>query len=314
MLNKHWKFPHFIEFVVCFTFIGFLSLWAITYFSKKMRIITSALVNQPAAKRTNLLYFRYCTNSVVYVFVPLGIAIIFGTCGCLMFKAISLTPTLIWILILFFLVVYISIIGYLQYIILAIYISNLAHSREVYRHLPKTAVGFIPARLEWLQEITKLSHIYRNCFFTLGGAYILAFGAFCWLPEMQADTTIFAFYLLWGIIFVVIVLLFPIVSVLEYKWIKKIVENLKTNYIKDLTLENKLDAKNEFNPTSPSFKRLVKMLCATQIINSKDYPIKSAWTTCYAAILAILNLAATLLTIAQGVASISNVIPQFFLH
>lgn len=312
LLNLYWNFPHFIEFVICFIFIGLLSLWAITYYSKKMGRITSALINQPAAKKTNLLYFRYHTKSIVFVLVPLGTVIVFGTGGCSMFKAISITPTFIWILILFFFVVYTSIIGYLQYIFLAVYICNLAHSRKDYRNLPKTAVGCIPAQLEWLQDLTKLSHTYRNCFFTLGGEYILAFGAFCWLPEMQADKTTVAFYLLWVIIFVVIVLLFPVVSVLEYKWIKKIVECLKSTYIKDLSLEKELNAKDELNHTPDSFHRLVQMLCATQIINSKDYPLKSAWATFYAAFLALLNLTATLLTLTQGLSSILNGFPQIF--
>lgn len=312
VLNRYWRFPHFIEFVICLVFIGSLSLWAITYYSKKMRRITSSLANQPAAKRANLLYFRYCTDSIIYIFAPLGIVIVFGAGGCFMFGAISLTPTLFWILILFFLVVYTSIIGYLQYIALAVYIRNLAHSSEDYRQLPKTSVGCIPAQLEWIQELTKLSHTYRTSFFTLGGAYIFTFGAFCWLPEMQANTTSIAFYLLWGIIFVVIVLLFPIVSILEYRWIKKIVENLKVNYIKDLAVEKRIDAKFDLNPISPSFQRLVQMLCATQIINSKDYPLKSAWATCYAAFLTILNLTATLLTVVQGLSTISIVLPQIF--
>ncbi len=229
-----------------------------------------------------------------------------------MFGAMEITPTLVWVLILFFFIVYISIIGYLQYVVLAIYIHNLAQSSGDFRKLPKATIGCIPAQLDWLQDLTKLSHTYRSSFFTLGSAYISAFSAFCWLPEMLADTTSTSFYVLWGIILVVIVSFFPLISILEYKWIKKIVEQLKVSYIKDLTSEKKLDPKLKVTPISPSFQRLLQMLCATQIINSRDYPLKSSWATCYAAFLTLLNLSATILTIAQGISTIVTDLPQIF--
>lgn len=311
--NRRWEFPYFVGFSSCFFFIGALGLWAITHYSKQMRKIVSSLANQPAAKKANSFYFRYCSESIMYIIIPLLIVLIFGIGGCSMFGAIEITPTLIWVLILFFFVVYTSIIGYLQYVILAIYIYNLAHGSGNYRKLPKATVGCIPAQLDWLQELAKLSHTYRTCFFTLGSAYILAFGAFCWLPEMCADTTSIAFYCLWGIIFVVIVSFFPLISILEYGWIKTIVEQLKISFIKDLKTENQIEAKLKVAPLAPSFQRLVQMLCATQIINSKDYPLKSAWATSYAIFLAILNLSATLFTIMQGISAIVAGFPQFFL-
>lgn len=311
-LNYKWKFPRFFEFVFCFYFIGVLGLWAITYYSKKIKRITAALADQPTAKKANAFFFRYCAESDAYIICPLLIVLAFGIGGCSMFGAMEITPTLIWVLILFFFVVYISIIGYLQYVVLAIYIHNLAQGSGDFRKLPKATVGCIPAQLDWLQDLTKLSHTYRSSFFTLGSAYILAFGAFCWLPEMLADTTSIAFYALWGIILVVIVSFFPLISILEYRWIKKIVEQLKVCYIKDLTSETKFNPKLNVTPISPSFQRLVQMLCATQIINSRDYPLKSAWATCYAVFLTLLNLSATILTIAQGITTIAADLPQIF--
>lgn len=311
-LNYKWEFPHFFEFVLCFSFIGILCLCAITYYSRKINKITAALADQPAAKKANAFFFRYGKESYVYIICPLSIVLIFGIGGCSMFGAMEITPTLIWVLILFAFVVYISIIGYLQYVVLAIYIHNLTRGSGDFRKLPKATVGCIPAQLDWLQDLTKLSHTYRSSFFTLGSAYILAFSAFCWLPEMLAETTSPAFYVLWSIILVVIVFFFPLISILEYRWIKKIVEQLKVSYIKDLTSEKKLDSKFKVTPISPSFQRLIQMLCATQIINSKDYPLKSAWASCYAVFLTLLNLSATILTIAQGITTIATDLPQIF--
>lgn len=173
---------------------------------------------------------------------------------------------------------------------MAIYIRNLATGSGKFRKLSKSMAECFPAQLDWLQELTKLSHTYRSCFFTLGSSYIITFGAFCWLPEMQANTSSPAFFVLWGIIFVVIVLLFPVVSILEYMWIKRIVEHLKSSYIEDLEAESRLSLKASTHVLSPSTERLAQALYAMQIMNSRDYPLKSAWTSCYATVLSIFNV------------------------
>lgn len=72
-----------------------------------------------------------------------------------MFGAMEVAPTLIWVLILFSFVVYISIIGYLQYIVLTIYIHNLAHCSGDYCILPKAAVGCIPAQQNFNKKIKR---------------------------------------------------------------------------------------------------------------------------------------------------------------
>lgn len=307
ILNNRWRFPCFIEFSISFGFIGILAFNSIVHFSKEIRKTTSVLANQPAAQKANLVYFRYCKNSKIYIFAPIAIVLIFGISGCSMFGALTLSPSFFWVMVLFVLVVYISIIGYLQYVVLAIYIYNLASSSKHYNNLPKTSVGCSPAQVSWLVDLTRLSHTYRSRFFTLGSSFIFAFAAFCWLPKMHVDTSSIAFYLLWGIILIVVVMFFPIVSLLEHKWIKEIVSKLKNDYIKDLTIENKLAQKaREYSEIySNQLAVFAQIMCTNQIINSRDYPIKSLGATFYATCLSILNLIATLVTIIQGITAIS---------
>lgn len=311
-LERWWPFPYFYGFASIFLFIGMLGLWATAYFSRKMRNITAAVANQPAAKKANIFYFSYCQKSWIYFWGPWSIIIIFGVGAISIFGALQLTPTLLWMVILFSMVVYISIIGYIQYIVLAIYISNFSHGSGEFKYLPKSIVEYVPIQLEWIQELTRLSHTYRSAFFTLGSAYTIAFGAFCWLPKMQTNSQSPWFFLLWGIILIAIVLLFPIISVLEYQWIKRIVEQLKIYYIHDLTVEKKMVQKIETPQISPPFQRLVQILCATQILNSSDYPIKSTWETGYAAFLSLINLLAALASIIQGIPTLGNVFPHVF--
>lgn len=311
-LYQKWSFPRFFEFVFIFTLIGAIAFLSVMHFSKEITRIVAVVADQPGAKIANRIYHLYCLDSLLYILAPLTIILVFGIGGCSMFGAMSLNPTLIWVLTLFFFVVYISIIGYLQYIVLFIYIWKLASGSGKYKRLPKSMVECIPARLEWIQRLTKLSHTYRNSFFTLGSAYIIAFGAFCWLPEMRANTSVPAFYLLWGIIFVVIVLLFPTASILEYRWIKQIVGHLKSSYIEDLVSESKINRKTSAVILSPPAERFVQTLCAMQIMNSMDYPIKSIWANCYAALVSIFNFGAAAATIIQTVPNLSSVFPQTF--
>ena len=87
---------------------------------------------------------------------------------------------------------------------------------------------------------------------------------------------------------------------LEVHWIKTIVQHLKNDYIKDYEQEIQLcniglstAHKNAIS------QQLEKIIFVNQIINSKDYPISSVWTTIYAATLSIFNFGAAIATIIQ---------------
>lgn len=310
LLERKWHFPHFYLFSILFLLIGWLCLWAIAYFEKTITTISTSLSNQPKARKANYFLYRHCLESPLYILVPLAIVITFGIGGLSMFGAMTVDPTLIWVIVLFAVVVYVSIIGYLQYIVLAFYIWKLTRGTGKYQYLPKTMAECIPAQLEWLQSLTKLSHSYRSAFFALGSAYIVAFSSFCWLPEMFAKTTSCAFYLLWGIIFVVIVMLFPAVSILEHYWIKQIVQQIKLSYLEDMEAENKLKGSRETVIFSPATERLAKTLCAIQIINSSEYPLKSRGAACFATVMSVFNFGASAATIIQVVPALSSVFLQ----
>lgn len=309
IFDRIWEFPRFYEFGMLFVFIGALVRWATIHFSRKMSKIAAALSNQPAAKKANSFFFRYCTKSVIYIVCPTITVLVFGIGGCAMFGALNITPTLIWILILFSCVVYQSIVGYLQYVSLAMYIYNLAHGTGTFCNISKEQVGCIPAEIEWLQTLTKLTHTYRNAFFTLGSAYIVAFGAFCWFPEMKVNTSSCIFYILWAIIFAAIVFFFPIVSLFEYLWIKEIVSRLKKSCIQDLHRERSISENSKGPFISPASQNLLQLICETQIIMSKDYPASSHLATCYAVLLGTLNFGTAVFSFLQGVTTVLLQIP-----
>lgn len=283
-------FPYFFLFVALFLFIGFVSVFSERHYCKEINAIVLG-TKMPSVSR----YFMETsgTTSFLYFLVPMMTLLIFGIGGCSMFGALKWTVTFFWILVLFSIVVYISIIGYLQYVFLAIYIAKLSKYEERYDVNDKHEAGYVPADGEWIKRLTILTHHYRSVFFTLGAAYIGAFACFCYLPVMHADRNGYAFYALWLIIFIAIVITFPVVTLFERFWIKKIVEKQKKAYISDLKREYKILSTADRS----ALPNLVKSIRVRQILDSKDYPIVSLWSTGYAALLSALNLLAAIVTI-----------------
>ncbi len=307
----NWKspFPCFYPFITLFLIIGITCLLAEWHYCKEIEEICFLLRPQKGALGANFFMNGQGTCSIVFVVFPIAIVLIYGIGGCRMFGSLEFTFTLIWVLILFAIVVFVSIVGYIQYIFLAGYISKLSCSKERYTKLDKKSANYIPANITWIQKLTKLTHFYRAVFFTLGCFYILAFGCFCFLPDMKARRSSVWFYILWFIIFIAIVLAFPIVSLLERKWIKKIVQCLKESYISDLEKECAILKKSNANQLAS----IMVSISTRQIWDSKEYPFHAAWGNIYAAIVSMINFIATLTTICTDTLSFIGELQRFFL-
>ena len=302
-INSHYTFPHFCLFTSLFMAIGTIVFLCLYYFSKQLPKLVNVLAIQPGARSANVFYYKWVKKTSLYIVVPVAIVLIFGIGGCKMFGALKITPTLYWILCLFSIVVYISIVGYLQYVFLFLYVIKLANSKDIYTNIQHDLAEYIPAELEWLQDLTKLCHIYRSVFFTLGSIYIVAFGLFCFLPKMATNINTPWFFILWGIISIAIVIVFPITTLIEQKKTKSIILRLKKTYVRDLV--NELNSKSSMNETSleTSQRRFFETMYTAQIMNSKDYPIQSLGNAIYTISLTILNMATSLITVIQGLST-----------
>lgn len=309
IINLIWYFPYHYFFAVTFTIILSIAIYALKSISEKLNEVTTDLADQNRAVKANHMYLIHCRKNTINFIIPLCIVLVFGVGGCLMFGNIELTPALIWFLIYFCITVYFSIVIYLQYIYLAIYLFLLSSSNGIYRHTNKSVVEFIPAQVGWIKNLAKVSHSARNSFFTVGSLYIIAFGVFCFFPNTAADITSVAFYLLWGIIFFAIVIVFPLVSILEFIWIKNIVYSLKMSFINDLSIEQQLSNNSKL---VNSIKQLTRTISTIQIINSKDYPISSTWSTCYSFILTFFNFIASIATVLQYISTSQGDFPHIF--
>lgn len=308
LFQHKYPFPYFYTFIVLFLFIGTLCFWAEKRYCKVIKEISAALLHQECTLSANAFITTWGTRSPIFVAGPLATVLVFGVGGCSMFGAIQLIPTLIWMLLLFAVTVAISIVGYVQYICLAIYIAKLAHGGGLYKALEKDAANYVPAEISWIQKIAKLSHMYRTVFFTVGCAYIVAFAGFCFWSEMDAETSSPSFYILWSIIFVAIVMVFPIISALEYKWIKKVIQDLKESYIYDLEQERLVLRKTQ----SGQLVSMVVSINVRQILDSKDYPLHSVWGAGYAVAMTFINFLTTATTIFTDTLPFIDDLRRFF--
>lgn len=301
ILQLFFSFPNFYIFISIFLLIGAIVIYSLYYYSIKMKKICNYINEQPFASGANGMYYAFFQKNILYIIFPLIVLFIFEIGGCTMSSASNYNLCMIWVLGLFSFVVYISIVGYLQYFSLFAYIMKLAYSNKPYKNIQHSPNECIPAELEWLQILTKLFHFYRSAFFSLGSLYITAFYLFCFSPEMKTNIKSSFFLILWIIIFIAIVLVFPCTTILQHYWIKEIVRKIKKQYIEDLKFEIKIE--NQRNSSMFVMqKKLFEIIYVTQIFNSKDYPVSSIFNTGYNFCISIFNFVATIVTILQGLA------------
>ena len=311
-LNLNWEIPFFPAITVLFYLLGIIILYFIYYFHSKLSKITVMLSGSNFKEISK--YYSLCENPKGYYWIPsISIIIIFGVGGCNLYGSIHLSFTLIWVLVLFCVVVYISIVGYMHYIFLLYFIYSLSKHKTIIKTPEKRLTNYSPSNLELVKEIAKVYGTYRLAFFLTGTLYCIGYAAFCWIPDFQVDKTNPFFIILWIIIYVVIIIFFPLSAYFEYICIKKIVQNLKDKYISDLLIESD----NAFGKY-PNHKYILiaktyyETMYAKLIMNSSDYPLYSHFNLLLSILATIFNMIITLASNLNGIKSIVVYLRQIF--
>lgn len=313
LLNLHFYFPFFGFYICIFTTIAMIVFRSIRCYVQYFPEICALSANQKSLQPASLFYYKHIHKNPLYFWVPCAVVLVFGWGGCKIFGAIEISPLFIWVMTLFSITVYISIIGYVQYILLAIYLFKLSLKKYRFYNIRHTMYECIPADMGWIQKITKLVHIYRIAFFAIGSLYIVAFSSYCYLPAFKTVHNSPIFNLLWGIIFLAIVVTFPILSILEHIWIKKIVLKLKYSYIGDIETEvNCLKANSAKKNITKLQIYFLQNIYTQKIAESRDYPINSLVNVMFSTCLAIFNVLAIAVTIIQGIPTVLNDFLQIF--
>lgn len=229
VFNTLWEFPYFYILIPLIIIIGITAYFAEQHYKRVMDSVCSDVSTQPPFFSSRIQYYKQM-SSKVNIFIPIAVVLLFGVGGCLLFGALEFNITFIWCITLFAIVVFISIQGYLQYLYLSGFLRNTAISNKLYINLPILVDSSLPKEIDWRLKLKKITIFYQVSFFGLGSLYIISFAMFCYLPGFLVNAQAIIFYVLWAVIFLAIVIAFPIVAILEMYWQRKITNNLKNSY------------------------------------------------------------------------------------
>lgn len=270
-------FPLYGYFAFIFSFIAIISILTIRHFVDKMNLILIEVSGEPKFRSAKYEYEKMQNQKIIFMVPLLAIIIYIGT-GIPMIKSFELNCSMIFALTAFVPTVYLSVLGYIQYIILAIFIYKINTCNDKYLSYLEQC----PANSTILYSLSELVYLYRNSFFVIGTAYIIAFGLFTLSNAFGVDISInnYCLVLGWGIITIAIVIVFPIVSFLEKKWISSIIRNLKVLSTKKIQKNFK-----ENNGDKLQASNLI-----ISIWQTPDYPLKESVSLGYGIITTALNL------------------------
>ena len=298
ILNLIWTFPNFFFFQIAFSTIFTTVVYSLHYFFHNMRLLCVEVISYPPFEPANWFYLEITKKSTVYLFFPLFFIGAFGIGGSIIYKAILFTPTFIWCLVYFVIVVFFSMLAYLQYARFFIYLQKVAKCEKSFEHIIDPENKELPPNLTWLIRLTRVSHTMRNMFFIVGVIYIVAFSVFCFSPIYNININGFIFYSLWSIIFFFIVLTFPFVTSVNIIAIKKLVVKVKDAYVQELLFEERIGSLVNSGWDIKVFS-IVRNYCIIMIQKMPNYPLKGYLNIGYSVIATLLNLSASLVTLLQ---------------
>lgn len=188
----------------------------------------------------------------------------------------------------------ISVIGYTEYLWLLWFLYRVSNcSSMVYNKI-------IPAYTPFLVKIATLTNRVKWCFFVEGFLYVYEY--FILIPKGNITLSYinmpnnFSFLVTWGVIFIVIIMAFPIIIYVQERLLSTIVSNLKNQEIK--LLSNTPDTMVIEN--SKEFSEIyMRHWIINNLIASPDYPVK------------IQRLGPSVVSVATFVLHVTNLVNQY---
>lgn len=294
IINHFITFPKFIVFQSLFMGIFVIAFFSVRYYEKQMKEINRLMAGDSTLFSINDKIYRL-RHSALNLIVPPMAGVFFGCLASQLFNINLNSLSSLYLIAIYSVCVFVSFLGYLQYVYLFIYIKKLSNNTQKITILNRD----YPSNTKWVVVLSKLYSNYRSIFFLLGAAYVFGviYFVFCGDYKVIEKITVYKEYknlliIFWGSVFIAIVIFFPISTIVEYYNIKRIVENLKNQSILDL---------NRVMP-SHSISNELKMQKSSliiTIINTPDYPIKDNLAVIFSAFISFINLAASAVAILE---------------
>lgn len=249
IINTISPYPWFYGIVAVMGAISTISIFSEQYFINNFQEILEMISSFNNNVSSLIKWCRNFEKSKFIFYFSSFIILYFGIIGLLLLNNYPSVVSLIYILIFFIITVFISMIGYIQYIILALFMIKLIK-------IPKPQKRFsaqIPSQVDWIVKINKLVNIYNISFFLLSTLYVISVYFFCFSPQfgvMANGFTLFVKIILglcWGLISLAIGLILPTVYTTEYVLLKKYIKQVKDKRIELIYADLKKETKNKYS-------------------------------------------------------------------
>lgn len=270
-------FPLYGYFASLFNLIILISTFSIRYFLRQMNLILIKISGEPKFRNAKYTYEKIKESKIIFG-IPIVVMIVYMGTGLPMIKPFQLSYSMIFALAAFIPSVYFSILVYIQYIALAVFVYKAYECNDKYLSYMEQC----PAHSDILYLLSELLKYYRNSFFVIGTSYIAAFGLFTLSNSFGIDMSAknYGLILGWGIIAIAIVFVFPVISYLEKRWMFSIIRDLKIISTKKIQKDFK-----ENNGDKIQASNLI-----ISIWQTPDYPIKEPISLGYGIITTMVNL------------------------
>lgn len=196
--------------------------------------------------------------------------------------------------------------GYVQYLCFLWFVyqaGKLKYRSESYN-------VYIPAATPWVAQIARTSQKLRSFFLWIGLIYVIEYGMLVPTDKISfADNTISlntsnntAFLISWIVLFLLVIIAFPIINHYQRKFVVDLVENLKGQTIQDLSTLMAEERRNDQDKKRRMSTVITYSVVIENIRDTKSYPIKQLFG--YETVMTFVTFVVHVLNLYSKVASI----------
>lgn len=293
---------HFLPHLILLTITNSVSLFISRSYFATLQYLKTEIIDNYQSENVELkgLFnrLRKKTTSKINWGVSFCVVVLFHW-GIISQGYITLNLVGIYAIFLVCITVSVSVFGYMQYIYVLWFLFRISKCSQMHYNV------MFPAQTPFLFQIANLLQQAKWSFFIEGFCYTLEY--FILIPkgcvtfeEIKMPDT-FSFLVTWAVIFVVIILAFPIIVIFQEHILTKIIDNLKRKQIEYLHTQYQV-LNQHASVMQESINTYLYQVIISGVIASADYPLKSQ------------KLGPILLSIATTCIHIVNLLNQFPLN
>lgn len=311
------RFPHFVTHQLLLIAATTMLVYAMKIFFLDIDKLNSSapegLLKNPEARGLYIKKLLPIQKTFLAPVVSLFITVFFFSC-IVMLEYIELDIIGFYAIYIAGSSVLIGAYGYVQYLCFLWFVyqaGKLKYRSESYNI-------YTPAATPWVSQIAKTSQKLRSFFLWIGLIYVIEYGMLVPTDKISfANDTISlntpnntAFLISWVVLFLLVIIAFPIINHYQRKFIVDLVENLKGQTVQDLSTLMAEERRNDQDRKRRMSTVITYSVVIENIRNTKSYPIKQLFG--YETVMTFVTFVVHVINLYSKVASIpqlSTILP-----